>query len=560
MTDNRTCAWGGVVLWVVAGVGMLGCTRTPEEPGPRPEEEVREEEVAGEEPIPAVTPEVGRRLALVIGNESYSASPLVNPVNDARAVSVALAEVGFSVTRMEDATRLEMASAIARFAGHVNGDDVAFFYYAGHGIEADRENYLIPTDYTGRSEEAARLQGISASDVQEALASARVAMLVLDACRDNPYRGTRGGGGLAPMEARGTLIAYAAGAGEQALDESDVENGLFTAKFLDALEQPGLTATELFQRVRREVHAASDEQQWPAVYDDLLADFVFRAAVPSVAGNEEAPWSGDGLGAEARLEAETVFWRSIVESTEPADMEAYLRQFPSGVYAPLARNRLEALRRVAATPLGQRTTPVDAPGTERRPSPASAAETALGLDRASRRVIQQGLKAEGFDPGSVDGLFGRRTRSAVREWQAGRSVAVTGYLDAETVAALRGAAEEAALLEAERRAAEAAANPPPLVESSTGEPSRAPVATPRTGPRTIYLAGYRNGDVREFDARCSRVTTTRDRVGADFVLERTGGGVWSSESAVLSDGQGNRVRRYSAALQGNLFDDVCESL
>ena len=194
MIEDRTCALGALVVWVVVVVGVMGCTRPADEPGVRPDE-AKTDDGGGEPSAQAVTPEVGRRLALVIGNESYPVSPLFNPVNDARAVSAALTDVGFSVTRVEDATRQEMASAIATFAGSVDDDDVALFYYAGHGIEVDRENYLIPTDYRGRTAEAARLQGISAADVQEALASARVAMLVFDACRNNPYRGTRGGWG-----------------------------------------------------------------------------------------------------------------------------------------------------------------------------------------------------------------------------------------------------------------------------------------------------------------------------------------------------------------------------
>ena len=559
MIEDRTCALGALVVWVVVVVGVMGCTRPADEPGVRPDE-AKTDDGGGEPSAQAVTPEVGRRLALVIGNESYPESPLLNPVNDARAVSAALTDVGFSVTRVEDATRQEMALEIATFAGRVDDDDVALFYYAGHGIEVDRENYLIPTDYRGRTAEAARLQGISAADVQEALASARVAMLVFDACRNNPYRGTRGGGGagLAPMEARGTLIAYAAGAGEEALDEPEAENGLFTAKFLDALREPGLTATALFQQVRREVHAASEEEQWPAVYDDLLADFVFREAAASAAEVGGTPWSGTGLGVEARLEAETVFWQSIVDSTDPADMEAYLSQFPTGVYGPLARNRLEALRSTVGERPERGLAVGDASMGGWPRSGASAAEAALGLDRVARRVIQQGLQAEGFDPGLVDGLFGQKTRTAVRKWQEARAVAATGYLDAEAAAALRGAAENAARLEAERQARVAEADSSPLVGRRADERSRRPAATEGSRLPVIYLSGYRADDVQKFDRRCSRVHVTRNAAGADFVLEHTGGGFWGSESAYLRDGRGNRVRRFSAALQGNLFSDVCE--
>ena len=106
---------------------------------------------------------------------------------------------------------------------------MVLFYFAGHGVQVDQDNYLLPTDYTGQTEMALRLDAIRAVDVQESCVRRGVAMLVFDACRDNPYRGTRSvGAGLAPMEARGTLIAYAAGAGETAADAPESTNGLFT--------------------------------------------------------------------------------------------------------------------------------------------------------------------------------------------------------------------------------------------------------------------------------------------------------------------------------------------
>ena len=231
----------------------------------------------------------GRRVALVVGNNAYSRqSELYNAVNDARAVASALSEesVGFAVTKLEDATRAELTSALSEFARSLREDDVALFYFAGHGVQVDGVNYLMPVDHEGQTEEAVRLDALSAASVEQMLSSAaRVAMLVFDACRNNPYRGVRGGTGLAPMEARGTLIAYAAGAGEVAADSAPgASNGLFTSKFVEALREPGLTASDLFRRVRREVVTASNEGQWPAVYDDLLSDFVFRPAASATAG------------------------------------------------------------------------------------------------------------------------------------------------------------------------------------------------------------------------------------------------------------------------------------
>ena len=285
----------------------------------------------------------GRRVALVVGNDAYTElSVLRNAVNDARTVAVALEEVGFTVTRVENATRSRLAAALGRFAGRLRGDDVALFYFAGHGVQVDNTNYLIPTDYAGRTAAEVRLSTFSAAEVEDLLRPARVAMLVFDACRNNPYRGMRtSGGGLAAMEARGTLIAFAAGAGEVAADAAGPgsSNGLFTSKLVEALRIPGLTATALFQRVRRQVYASSNEEQFPAVYDQLLSDFVFRPAL-TAAGATAAAAAPAGA---ASAQQETVFWQSIQGSTDPADFEAYLELFGNGTFSRLARNRLASL-------------------------------------------------------------------------------------------------------------------------------------------------------------------------------------------------------------------------
>ena len=284
----------------------------------------------------------GRRLALVVGNDAYTdQSVLRNAVNDARAVAGALRDVGFTVETVENVTRAGFVESLGDFARGLRSDDVALFYFAGHGLQVDGVNYLIPTDYAGQTAADLRLSALRAVDVQELLGPARVAMLVLDACRNNPYRGMRGGNGLAPMEPRGTLIAYAAGAGEFASDATaGAANGLFTSKFLEALAVPGMEASDLFRRVRREVYAASNEQQRPAVYDDLDYDFVFRAASPAV--------TDVAAVSDVLRRQETVYWESIRDSRNPPDFEAFLAAFPDGTFAGLARNRLAALRGASA--------------------------------------------------------------------------------------------------------------------------------------------------------------------------------------------------------------------
>ena len=215
---------------------------------------------------------------------------------------------------------------------------MALFYFAGHGVQVEQENYLIPTDYAGQTSSALRFNAVSAVDIEDMLRPARVAMLVFDACRNNPYRGVRGGAGLAPMEARGTLIAYAAGAGEFAADAVQGEsNGLFTSKFIEVLGEPGLTASALFMRVRQEVVAASNEDQWPAVYNNLLSDFVFRPV--AVAGGGGASDPPVEASASAILQQETMFWQSVSQMDTVAAYEEYERQYPNGRFSGLSRVR-----------------------------------------------------------------------------------------------------------------------------------------------------------------------------------------------------------------------------
>ena len=396
---------------------------------------------------------MGRRVALVVGNDDYvDVAPLRNAVNDARAVASALEGVGFAVERVENTTEEGLETALAAFAGSLQSEDEALFYFAGHGMEVDGQNYLIPTDFDfdPENEEGVRFDAVNAADVQEMLQRARVAILVFDACRDNPYRGFRNtGGGLAPMEARGTLIAYAAGAGEVAADAAPgAENGLFTSRFVEALDEPGLTASELFRRVRREVFAASNEDQWPAVYDDLLSDFVFRPADGEPGGDgaglaEVAPAgaevaSGGSDADRVAHEQETVFWESIRDSRDAADFEAYKRRFPGGVYVELADNRLAALAAAAEAP----TLVSSSSSADGREAAWQADERALGLDSGERRRVQRTLRVLGYDPGGVDGVLGNGTRAAIRAWQASRGVEATGYLSAGDVAQLSAQVEE----------------------------------------------------------------------------------------------------------------------
>jgi hypothetical protein len=224
-----------------------------------------------------------RKLALVIGNDSYPRAQLLNARNDARSVAKALQELGFVVTTVEDATREQLVSAVDKFGDALRPTDVAWFFYAGHGLQVGGENYLIPVDFTGNSQTTVRLSALPVTELQTAFSKAQVSVVVLDACRNNPVLAARGSGsGLAPIEARGSLVAFSTGAGQIASDDDGSGNGLFTNELLRVLKQPGLSVRDMFFRVRQRVFEASSGQQFPAVYDGLLGNFVLRPQTDGV--------------------------------------------------------------------------------------------------------------------------------------------------------------------------------------------------------------------------------------------------------------------------------------
>lgn len=230
-----------------------------------------------------------RRLALVIGNSHYGPPfDLKNPENDARAVGDALRTRGFDVTLVLDVSRDSLRNAINDFGrdvGSGGGNTVALLYYSGHGMEVNGKNYLVPIGFTPPPS----VDDLDdyAYPVQRALdkladARAQVSVVILDACRNNPFSDARawGGKGLAKIETQGMYIAYATAAGSVASDNSDAANGLYTQELLRNLVVPGLNIHQVFQKTRSGVYEKSGRQQWPYVYDGLLSDDFFFSGKP----------------------------------------------------------------------------------------------------------------------------------------------------------------------------------------------------------------------------------------------------------------------------------------
>jgi hypothetical protein len=221
-----------------------------------------------------------KKVALVIGNGNYPKWPLRNPANDARAVSQALTDVGFTTITAIDVTLPNLDRAVTSLVSKVRQGDVVAFYYAGHGIQLEGENYLVPVDFDAKDEADAKYAAYAASRVQERIekAGARVTLVVLDACRNNPFAATRStNGGLAAMgTGKGTLIAFATAPGKTADDNPKGNNGLFTTHLITALKEPGLTLDQVFNRVRERVHNASGGRQVPWTVSSVIGDVYLR--------------------------------------------------------------------------------------------------------------------------------------------------------------------------------------------------------------------------------------------------------------------------------------------
>jgi len=285
------------------------------------------------------------RVALVVGNASYAhVAPLKNPANDAGTMAKALEALGFDVVPVINGDRLSMVRALGEFARRLRPDGVALFYYAGHGIQVKGANYLIPVDADVKTDYDAAFLSINVADVLRLMdeAGSRLNLVILDACRDNPYQQLRtSSAGLAPVDApRASMIAYATAPGRTAAD-GDASNGLYTGALLKAMSVPGLKVEDVFKQVGGEVERASANRQTPWVHSSFRGEFHFIAPVAEATG-------GGGTPASAALELAA--WNSVASTTNPAVVEAFIREFPNGRFTRMAKARWDELSSKKAAP------------------------------------------------------------------------------------------------------------------------------------------------------------------------------------------------------------------
>lgn len=252
-----------------------------------------------------------RRIALVIGNAEYAQAPLANPVNDARLVGATLKALGFEVTMHFDLKVREFRRVLREFGRRMDDDNSAsVFYYAGHGMQIDRRNYLLPVDLNLRDESEVKDEAI---DLEEALLShidrvrARARIFIIDACRDNPFsdrqRVSRSPAGLAEMAAPGALIAFSAAPGRTAEDGPPGTNSIYSRLLAQEMRVEGIEVEEMLKNVRIKVLRETQERQIPWVNTSMVVNFTFNpggaatavAAAP-VAAPAKAPPRAEAAG------------------------------------------------------------------------------------------------------------------------------------------------------------------------------------------------------------------------------------------------------------------------
>lgn len=251
-------------------------------------------EAAASKPEPPTKPRepviYANRKALVIGNDLYTHVPKLNNAGaDADAMAKSLEAVGYKVFKHLNLDEKRFKQAVRDFRQNLNGGDEVLFFFAGHGVQLGNANYLLPTDVQGDQEDQVKDDSILLQKVLDDLEEKKTkfALAVIDACRDNPFKGKGraiGGRGLAPTSAAtGQMIMFSAGTGQQALDrlgDSDKDkNGLFTRIFVKEMLKPGLSVDRVLRNVRTEVVRLArsvGHEQTPALYDQAIGEFYFK--------------------------------------------------------------------------------------------------------------------------------------------------------------------------------------------------------------------------------------------------------------------------------------------
>ena len=407
-----------------------------------------------------------RRVALVIGNGAYKNVPvLANPINDAADISVALRRLGFEVQQATNLTYDGMRQNLRDFNRRADGADIVLVYFAGHGMEVGGENWLIPVDAQLKSDRDIDIESIGMRSLLSSIEGAgKLGMVILDACRNNPFanqmqrsnRTRTVGRGLASIEPVGNvLVAYAAKDGTTAAD-GEGRNSPFTKSLLSHIETPGLEINFLFRNVRDDVIMATRREQQPFVYGSLSRDAIYlKAALPV----EPVP---------AGPPPDQMAWSFLKDTSDPAALKRFVEQFPSSSLRQEAEARMVALikqQSEATKAFEQRMASLAAEAQEAKSRPVGPApeDVAWDLIRESKDANQFQLFVKQF-PKSPRAREAQQRTAALTEEQRSTSAAMDKRLatiEAEQRAATAALEKRLAALAAEAQKAKTPAGPAP---------------------------------------------------------------------------------------------------
>jgi hypothetical protein len=344
----------------------------------------------------ALAAQASERVALVIGNSDYKNSPLINPRNDANAMAELLAKAGFAVDKQLDTDLPRMQSAVDRFGAAIRDPKVKFglFYYAGHGLQQDWRNYIVPVSARIRNASDVTQQTVDVSGLLRYMdqATGRSFLVVLDACRDDPFAGAfrPAAKGLTQFDAPvGSLLAYATAPGSVAQD-GEGANGLYTGFLLREFAVPGARLEDAFKRVRLSVRMASKGTQVPWESTSLEENiYLFPTVTRNLTEADQ----------DELLEKEMTAWLKVKSSSDPEALAAYIREFPSGSASELAQSRLSRMlsvysaqetqrRQAAALASSKAAQELAAREEEARQRVAQAEETRLASERAEAERVR----------------------------------------------------------------------------------------------------------------------------------------------------------------------------
>jgi hypothetical protein len=381
-----------------------------------------------------------KRVAFVVGNGTYkNVAALPNPSIDAKAMASALRNVGFEVVEGSNLTRDKMTEKLLDFGKKAQGADVAVFFYAGHGIAIGGTNYLLPIDADIKSEMDVKLGAAINIDLtlDQTMSDAKVKLVLLDACRDNPFaakiksnapstRSVSVQTGLAEMKSgEGTLIAFATGPGQTALDGKEGSNSPFTRALLANLTQPGVELQQAMTKVRAQVQEETNKGQLPWGNTNLTGA-VYLNGTPAPGAPGSVPVAVAAVTPSSDVELE--FWRSIKDSSKPEELNAYLSNYPNGQFKSLALARIASLESKSPDTNATRNLTAGVDPATFKEEANQTTEDQIGLDKGQRRDIQRRLNGLGFDT-KITGTFNESTRAVITRWQAARGYPKSGYLN-----------------------------------------------------------------------------------------------------------------------------------